>query len=205
MSYYATDGYNGFDQTYFEGREVGVDDRHPAGYWYYPDVNLDHAQYADEIDSYVGSRKLLVVGCAYGFSIRYLRDEHGWNRVYGMDISQWAVDNAFGDVADHIYQGDALNPDDYDDLARDTQGPPRWDGIYTEYLLSHFTDAAALQVLEIMADEADLCVHRIWSGTGAPNGDYFNAKSVAEWQALVDDPDGPHEWIDYDSPEESTI
>lgn len=196
--------YGNFDQRYFEGREV--DDPHPAGYYYYPDSHLEYDQYAAEIDSAVGSRKALVVGCAYGFALQYLVNAHGWNRAYGMDVSDWVQQAAFDGVSDRIYQGDALNANDFDTIARDTQGPPRWDFIYSEYLLSHFTDEEAVQAYNNMREAAgELTLHRVWSGTGTDfEQEWFNAKSVDEWIALCGDHDDV-EWIDYDNPADSTI
>ena len=195
--------YYDFDQRYFEGRYT--DDPHPAGYYYYPNEPLDYEQYASHIDSAVGSRKALVVGCAYGFAIRYLVNNHGWNRAYGMDVSDWVQQAKFDDVGDRIYQGDALNANRYDELARDTSGPPRWDFIYSEYLLEHFTDEEAIQATQNMRDAADgVVIHRIWSGEQYDPEDWFNVKTVDEWKALVgDNPD--EEWIDYDNPDDSTI
>lgn len=199
--------YNDFDERYFDG-SADSEMRHPAGYWYYPNELLEYDQYADEIDSFVGQRKLLVVGCGTGFAISYLVDEHGWNRVYGMDISEWAVENALDDVADRVFLGDARDPSVYDDLARDTQGPPRWDGVYTEYVLEHYTDETAQAICDIALDEAsNMVVHRIWSGTGDSREDeWFNVKTVAEWIDLTGhDEDDDVYWIDHDRPEDSTF
>ena len=195
--------YYNFDQRYFEGKNV--DDPHPAGYYYYPNEPLDYEQYASHIDSAVGSRKALVVGCAYGFAIRYLVNNHGWNRAYGMDVSDWVQQAKFGDVGDRIYQGDALNANRYGEIASDTAGPRRWDFIYSEYLLEHFTDEEAIQATQNMRDAADgMVVHRIWSGAEYDPEDWFNVKTVDEWIALVGD-NPNEEWIDYDNPAASTI
>lgn len=198
--------YGGFGQPYFEGREVA--DPHPAGYDYYPNEPLRYGLYAQQLDAAIGAQKTLIVGCGYGFPLRYLSQDHGWTRVYGMDISDWVLANAFPDVSDRIYQGDALNAARYDAIARSAQGPPRWDGIYSEYLLEHFTDDEAVLACENMRQAAGgPVVHRIWSGTGSDfETEWFNVKTVAEWIALTghDAADNVY-WIDHDNPEDSTL
>ena len=201
MSLYSNYGDPPFEADYFEGGTVG-------GYREYPtERNLElTSEYASEINLVVQATKVLVVGCGTGLTVDYLASEHGWNRVYGMDISQWAVDRR---VTDRVYQGDAFEPADYDAIARDAAGPPRWDGIYTELVLEHYDDEQATEIYDITREIADgRVVHRIWSGTSKDwERDEFNLKTIAEWKALLD-PNDEHsdvDWIDFDRPSESTI
>lgn len=171
----------GFEETYFT----------ETVYSEYPPENVPYGEFGEQIDGIVGG-KTLVVGCGTGCTLTYMDD------AYGMDISEWAVNNAEADV----YLGDALDHDRYREIAQDTPGESQWDGIYTEFLLSHFTDESAREVCEITRTESGgPVVHRIWSGSGE---EQFNLKTVSEWQEAV----GEHrdvEWIDYDRPEDSTI
>ena len=196
--------YYNFDQRYFEGKNT--DDPHPAGYYYYPGSHLDYERYAAHIDAAVGSRKALAVGCAYGFIIRHFVNK-GWNRIYGMDVSDWVQQAKFADVGDRIYQGDALNAARYGEIASAATGPPRWDFIYSEYLLEHFTDEEAIQACQNMRDASDgPVVHRIWSGKQYDPNDWFNVKTVDEWITLTGhDATNNVYWIDYDNPEQSTL
>lgn len=201
--------YHGFDRSYFEADRVV--DPHPAGYGYYPYEPLPYGDFAAEIDAAIGAvGKLLIVGCGYGFPLRYLVANHGWDRAYGMDVSEWVMANRFADVADRIYQGDARNAARYDEIARSAQGPRRWNAVYSEHLLEHFTDAEAITACQNMRDASTgPVIHRIWSGTDTGTEfetAWFNVNTVDEWIALTghDAADGVY-WIDYDDPEASTI
>ena len=195
--------YYNFDQRYFEGREVA--DPHPAGYYYYPQEPLEYSQYAAQLSLLHQNSKLLTVGCGYGFFLQYCLHEHGYDNVYGMDISPWVQQAAFGDVSDRIYQGDVLNSQDIQDIQQATPGRA-FNIIYSEYLLEHLTDEEAIAACQNMRDAAqNLVVHRVWSGTGADfESQWFNPKTIDEWVALVGD-NPNEEWIDYDDPNASTI
>ena len=201
------DDYLGFDERYFNRGAVA--DGYVLGYYEYPPRRpIDYSAFASQVANVTGQSKVLVVGCATGISLRWMRVNQDIDRSFGMDISEWAIDNALSDVRDQVYLGDARDQDRYEEIARDAQGPPRWDGIYTEFLLSHFTDSEAINVCDICHEEAtDVVVHRIWSGTGRQRDrDHFNIKTVSEWISLTgyDESDNVF-WIDYDRPEDSTI
>lgn len=192
--------YDGFSETYFTGGISG-------GYGSWPPEHIDYGTYAEELLKITGHVKLLVVGCATGESLHALRTK---NRIdaYGMDISQWAVDNAIPSVQDVIYQGDACDQDRFDEIARETDGPPRWGAVYTELVLSHYDDEQAREIYDNCREAAEgvgdtdgVVVHRIASASGRQE---YNTKTVDEWLSLCGDHDDV-EWVDYDAPEDSTI
>lgn len=204
MAQYAD--YADFGKHYF-GEGVWEDDP-DSQYGEYPPKHIDYDTFAAEVANVVGQVKVLVVGCAYGVSLRAMRVDQSIDQAAGMEYSQYAVDNALGDVADQVYQGDARNQARFGEIAQDVQGPPSWDAIYTEFVLSHYDDAQAQEIHDNCVAEADSTViHRIWSGTGAPGeDDVFNLKTVSEWQNLLStDPTVDIEFVDYDRPEDSTI
>lgn len=49
-------------------------------------------------------RKVLVLGCARGYMVQAFR-EHGVE-AYGVDISEWAIDNCYPGIEDYLYVGD---------------------------------------------------------------------------------------------------
>lgn len=178
--------YSGFDQSYFEGVDVATPN--PAGYTDYSVEYFDFGQLASEISG-KGTDPLIIVGAAYGFVMRDL--PNGWD-VAGMDISPWAVGesaNVVGSGA--IIEGDATSATDVSTLAGEVRGKPRW-GV-TECLFSCLTDSEAVTVADNLRSEAREVMHFVWT---EPHPDYYNVKTLAEWQSLVD-PDGQDTWIDF--------
>ena len=182
--------YRGFDSRYFE-------DGFQGSYVNYPPGRIDYSAFGETVADVTGQSKVLVAGCGTGLTIHWMRQHI--DRVFGVDISDWAMENVDNRIRDYVYQGDVRDPDMYGDIAQDAQGPPRWDGIYSEFLLSHFTDETAKDVYDLIRQNADeIVVHRIWSGTGHEwEKDMFNLKTIAEWRQLVGD-HADVEWIDYD-------
>ena len=199
MSLYSDYGDPPFGEDYFTGGTVGGYDDYPTEW-----NDFHTSRYASQVDTNMTPRKVLVVGCATGLTVDHLATEHGWNRVYGMDISEWAVDRA---VTDRVYLGDALDENRYEEIARDAQGPPRWDAIYTELVIEHYDDNQAAMIYDITRDQAEeLVIHRTWSGTGRGwERDEFNLKTIPEWEAMLDPSDSHDDvfWIDFDRPEDS--
>lgn len=185
--------YNSFDQTYFEG--TSVSSPHPAGYSNYRRDLLPFDHYSQKIhDELVANgidptgEKVLVVGCAYGYTVEYLIDN--WDvEAYGMDVSTYAVGEADTEIAygGRIYQGDVLNSSDLDNVRQSTQGG-KFSVIVNECTLECLTDSEAQTAATNLQDEAqNAVVHRIWSTDGSDlNTDEYNAKTLSEWQSLVD-------------------
>ena len=192
--------YSNFDQRYFEGRKVA--DPHPAGYSHYRRGLLPFDHYAGYLRGRLVNtgitptrEKILIVGCAYGYTVEQLIDEWGVE-CYGMDISQWAVNQADSaiDYGDRIYQGDVRSSQDLSDVQKATPGG-RFRVIITECVLECLTDSEAQTAAENVRSEAQAGVyHRIWTADGSDvNPDWYNDKSLAEWQQLCD-PNSRDRW-----------
>ena len=192
--------YGGFGEAYFEGHAVA--DPHPAGYTNYRKSLLPFDHYAayirdellvDGVDP--TGEKVLIVGCAYGYTVEYLVDN--WDvDCYGMDTSSWAVQQADTEIAygDRVYQGDILSSQDISDVRKATPGG-KFRAIITECVLECLTDSEAQTAAENVRNEAQAGVyHRIWTADGSDvNPDWYNDKTLAEWQQLCD-PNGEDAW-----------
>lgn len=187
--------YGGFGRDYFEGLLYMM---LASGYSRYERDLLPFDHYAELLRTKLVERgidpageKVLVVGCAYGYTVEYLRSDWGID-AYGMDVSQWAVDNA---VVDGIYQGDATSANDLRSVRQDTPGG-RFGVVFSEAMLSTMTDAEAVAACDNMRSEAQqAAVHRVWSSDGSDIvPEYYNSKTLSEWRALCD-PDGDDYWF----------
>lgn len=196
--------YSSFGQRYFEGRSVA--DPHPAGYSDYRRGLLPFDFYADVIATELQAdgidptgEKVLVCGCAYGYTVEYLIDQ--WDvDAYGMDVSQWAVDQADSEIGygGRIYQGDVLSSQDLSDVRKATPGG-KFRAIIIECVLECLTDSEAQTAAENARSEAQHSTYvRVWSTDGSDlNADYYNAKTLAEWQSLCD-PNAEDRWMHED-------
>lgn len=204
--------YYGFDQRYFERGEVS--DPHPGGYSHYRRELLPFDHYAVYIrDRLVNNgidpagEKVLIVGCAYGYTVEYLIDT--WDvDCYGMDVSSWAVQQADSEIAygGRIYQGDILSSQDLANVRKATPGG-KFRAIIVECVLECLTDSEAQTAAENVRSEAQAGVyHRVWTADGSDvNPDWYNNKTLSEWQSLCD-PDGADRWYTEDEfqPDPST-
>jgi hypothetical protein len=191
--------YGGFGQAYFE--RDAVQSPHPAGYSYYTREFLPFEWYAEKINSELTSQginpsgsKVLVVGCAYGYTVEYLRQN--WDiDAYGMDISSWAVSQAPASVSGEIYQGDARSGQDLKSVRQQTPGGP-FDAVVIECVLSCLTDSEAQTAVSNARSEAkSALITRVWSSDGSDvNPDYYNTKTLSAWQSLCD-PNGDDYWL----------
>lgn len=197
--------YNSFDQTYFEGNNVS--NPHEAGYSDYTKGLLPFDYYAQKIDNHLTSqgidpsgKKVLVVGCAYGYTVEYLIDNHNVE-AYGMDISSYAVNQASSAIAypGRIYQGDATSSQDLRSVRQNTAGG-KFVVVFNECILSCLTDSEAQTAASNMRSEAQKrLVHRVWSTDGSDieddlTTDWYNSHTLAEWQSLCDS-NGDDDWF----------
>lgn len=189
--------YNNFDQTYFEGTSVASP--HEAGYSDYDRHLLPFPDYAQKIRDEVQALgqdpttvKLLIVGCAYGYTLEYLIDDYNIE-AYGMDISTYAVNQADTEIAygGRIYQGDVLSSQDLKSVRQSSQGG-RFDIILNECVLTCLTDSEAQTACNNMRSEAqDTLMHRVWSTDGSDleadlTTDWYNSHTMDEWRTLCD-------------------
>lgn len=212
--------YSDFDERYFNSEEF---ENAPRSAYHSYDSNsgsgsIDYETFVEDLETLTGSDPtILIVGCGTGVTVKACRDQSSQiDDAYGMDISQWAIDNHASGISQDIIQGDARVADDFDAAQDEWNVNQAFDTIYTEFLLSHYDDAQAREIYENCVEyvshggqQRGTVVHRVWSGGGHEwENDWFNLKTISEWQSLMDDIelDGVSvEWIDYDQPEDSTI
>lgn len=130
------------------------------------------------------SKTIVIVGCGYGFTIKYLRAA-GVN-AYGIDISQWAVDHAPPEAAPYIVRGDARLAASWTAvraLAGFTRGNQRFDVALSEDMLCCLSDADAIKVAGLMASNSRVVLHL---NDMAPNlANWYNYHTNAEWRAII--------------------
>lgn len=191
--------YGGFGSAYFEGRHH--DNPHPAGYSEYRRNLLPFSYYAEKLTTELQARgvdptgeKVLIVGCAYGYTVEYLIDQ--WDvDAYGMDVSSWAVEQAATETAygDRIYQGDVTNASDLKAVRQSTPGG-KFAVVFSECVLECLTDTEAQTATTNMREEAQQAAgHRVWLADRLADGEY-NEHTLSEWQSLCD-PDGQDYWF----------
>lgn len=103
-----------YDQSYFDGRLATY--RHNAGYseykrWFRHEGEGSTGEYWKDMAAgwinhlALSGKKVLEIGCAKGFLVKDLRDM-GVD-AWGLDVSQYAVDNCEPEVAPYLSVGDA--------------------------------------------------------------------------------------------------
>lgn len=211
--------YKNFDRRYFnpnDGEEFS------EGYGQYDSANgagsIDYNTFIENLETLTGADPtILIVGCGTGVSVKGCRNQSNQiDEAYGMDISQWAIDNHAPGISQSVIQGDAQNASAFESAQDEWKVNQAFDVIYTEFVLSHYTDQEARNIHQNCVDyvshggnQRGTVLHRMWSGNpGGWEENGFNVKTVAEWQNLFSDIalDGVTvEWIDYDSPSDSTV
>jgi len=103
-----------YDASYFDGNKQVL--RHNAGYssyerWFRNEGENSQGEHFRDIakalfDRYqLAGRKVLEIGCAKGFIVKDLRDFGA--DAYGIDVSQYAIDNAEDEVKPFLTVADA--------------------------------------------------------------------------------------------------
>lgn len=196
--------YGGFGADYFEGRTAT--NPHPAGYSHYRRDLLPFDSYADFMANEIiadgidpAGEKVLVAGCAYGYTVEHLIEQ--WDvDAYGMDVSSFAVQQAEAATAygDRIYLGDLTSSQDIRNVRQSTPGG-RFRAVFSECVLECLTDSEATSAASNAREEAQHSTyHRIWTADGSDvNPDYYNAHTLSEWQSLCD-PAGDDRWYHED-------
>lgn len=87
-----------YDQAYFDG---GV------GYSQY-DFSEQYNIWADEIIAKYNPTSVLDIGAAKGFLVKALRDKGV--KAYGLDVSEYALDNAIPEVTNYLFLHDITSP-----------------------------------------------------------------------------------------------
>lgn len=185
MSYY--NDYKDFSEDYFEG---GLE----HGYKNY-DRSSYNAEWVDVVDKNFDTGAVLVVGCAHGYAVEFLRGL-GWD-AYGMDISEHAISNS--PVKEYLIQGDALDESDWKD-ALDFAGVDSFDVVFTEHLISHFDDEAVENINDLCRVYGENVVHRMFGNSS----DAFNSNPVSYWIDKIGSFEDVY-WVDTDNEEDGIV
>ena len=90
-----------YDFDYWDGdRKINY-----GGYKFIPGRWLPVAEYMKKEYDLKKGDKILDVGCGKGFQLNELQNLIPGIKVFGLDISQYAIDNAHPDIKDHIKLG----------------------------------------------------------------------------------------------------
>jgi len=131
------------------------------------------------------NKKVLVVGCAYGFVVKYLVSL-GVN-AFGFDISEYAISQADPSIASRVFVGDARTETAFQTaktMAGLTKPNDKFDLIVDEDMLSCLTDSEASAFCTLARSYSSYFVHIYSEFSNLDN--YYNYKTVSAWKALVD-------------------
>lgn len=190
--------YGGFGQDYFDGNTVASG--HAAGYDDYRHDLLPFSGFAQEIRNKLDSTgfnlsqvEMLVAGCAFGHTVQHLVDDHGVD-AWGMDISQYAVDNAPSGTADRIIQGDLTVKSDIQNVAQ-TKGGGKFDVIVGEGVLTCMSGTEASGAASNARSEAQgTAMWSVYDDSFGVNTDWYNSKSLSGWKSVAD-PNNDDVWF----------
>lgn len=152
-----------YDESYFDGRRQDL--RHNAGYGEYKDSIFD--QLAEQIVAdypEIFNKKMIDVGCAYGFLVKHLRDK-GVNCI-GRDLSAYALARADPKIRKFLKKKDAS--DSYPDI----------DGIISTRLLICFDEDTVDKIIPHFNESAEFQIHLI---DNTPNEKYYLRKPLEWW------------------------
>lgn len=177
-----------FDEAYYNGASTGYT-RYSPEMWA---GTFTFEGFARGVTSRHGAAgaKVLVCGCALGYSVQALRDQ-GVD-AWGIDLSAYAVSNAPAAVAPYLVQGDATTDLDRARTAAGLKGRTTFELVIDEDLLTCLTDTEAATACGEMRRVGAKVAHRL---SVHPLADY-NTKPLADWRALVD-PTGRDAWYVY--------
>jgi 2-polyprenyl-3-methyl-5-hydroxy-6-metoxy-1,4-benzoquinol methylase len=129
----------------------------------------------------LSGKKVLVVGCAYGFLVQYLISL-GVD-AYGMDISSYAVSQS--PVPDKLIVGDVRLDADWKrakTLAGLT-GNQKFDMVIDEDMICCLTDSEASSFCTYARKYGSILVHLIDLSTTLVN--WYNFHTISEWKAIA--------------------
>jgi len=172
---------NEYDISYFDGKKSSL--THNAGFTDYERwKRYDGANSLGEfwkdmaagfINHYaISGKKVLELGAAKGFIVKDLRDM-GVD-AWGMEVSQYAVDNCEPETVPYLQVGDART-----DLKQYSN--KEFDLIYTVRFIECLTDAEVTALIPQMTRISKKQVHVF---TSKINPAYYNAKTLQEWLAF---------------------
>lgn len=177
-----------FDQLYYNGNPQGYT-RYGRDMWM---GRFTFGQFADDLMARatarglsLASKRVLIVGCAYGFTVEELR-ARGVN-AFGMDISPYAIAQVPASVAAHVSVGDMRIRSDLNSMRSlaGLGGNQKFDLIVDEDALTSLSDADAVTACNEMRRAGAFVAHRLTVHNLEQPHDY-NIKSLAAWKALCD-------------------
>ena len=128
-------------------------------------------------------KKVLVLGCAYGFLVKFLL-ELGVD-AYGMDISEFAI-SQLPELSGRLLVGDMRLDADYQrakTLAGLTKKNDVFDMIIDEDCICCFTDSEAVTVCTLMKSYSSMAVHLVDVTPNLIN--WYNLHTLDEWRVIV--------------------
>lgn len=173
---------NEYDISYFDGDKVA--NPHPAGYskygrWFRFDGENSLGEYwkdyANKIltSQAIQNKKTLELGCAYGFVVEDLRS-FGVD-AYGIDVSQYAYDQASSAVKPYIRVADIRS-------SLSTYKNKEFDLVYGIDILDCFTDS---DIISILTECKRIGKRVVFIERPVVNADYYNFKSNQAWNSFV--------------------
>lgn len=182
-----------YNENYFNGGgDIGGYTNYASELTYYFERPHQLAQKFYDKYSLTGNdlagRTVLVLGCAYGYLVKYLVENHGVE-AYGMDFSSYAVSQAPPEIASRIIEGDITVEADWDaarTLAGFTKKPDKFDLIIEADVFCCLTDAQAITARDFALANSDYFIHLLEQTTQPDNLlQWYNYKTLAEWKALL--------------------
>lgn len=185
---------NEYDASYFDGKNYGV--THPAGYSCYantqynqvglfsPTVPIEQSTgnvFGDlckafniKLTNRFVGKKLLVIGCAYGFEVKAFRDL-GID-AWGIDVSSFAISQAESSIQSYLQVGDIRT-------AILSMGRNSYDYIFSHYFMECMSDSDLVTLIpELNRVARSGQVHTVTTNS---NPDYYNVKTLSQWLALA--------------------
>ncbi len=178
-----------YDETYYKN----IGDVNPAGYSNYCETTY----YDESFEQYtltlikkllnkkiiLNQQKVLVTGCAFGFSVKHLIDQ-GID-AYGIDRSLYAISQADDSIKDRLIVGDVRNQDDWDQISQVAGlNNLKFDIVIDEDVIVCLNDADSLKYVLLCRKYGTNVVHIVSCFSG-PNL-YYNTKSLVSWQHFCD-------------------
>jgi len=143
-------------------------------------------KFIDKMDEFgidIVGKKVLDVGCAYGFLVKYLV-EKGVD-AYGMDFSSYAISQVPPEIQGRIILGNATVEADFI-AARNLagiKGNKKFDLILDQDMIVCLTDAEAITFNTLAKSYGSFVFHYIESSPHIAQ--WYNYKTMADWKTLL--------------------
>jgi 2-polyprenyl-3-methyl-5-hydroxy-6-metoxy-1,4-benzoquinol methylase len=129
----------------------------------------------------LSGKKILVIGCAYGYSLRYF-DQLGAD-AYGLDFSEYAISRVADDYKHKVFVGDARKEQTIIDIKEAISLQGKFDIILDEDMICCLTDQEAVDFRDASLKHGKALVHLTTENTAL--SEWYNYKSIEQWKALL--------------------